>query len=384
MKKWVIILAITILVAGCGTTGYALAAKVSQLDAANSEITDLSGTITGLESDVSSLEVDKANLTSDKVALEENNENLSASLEEIKSDLDSANGRITSLESSLRTVESNYQAVTSELAELKSFYDGIFKGEPPPYIKPDGELMRLIDNKNAQDPTWQQLVDFLTADQTDRKEYVKDVYVCSGFAEDVHNNAEAAGIRTAIVYVGFEDSAISHVLNAFNTTDRGLVFIDCTGVSGITNTAWDRVAYIRVGGQYGLIHLDTPIQSFEYEFYQTLYTQLQQRITQYEVSVSQYNAEVESYNITVQSFHVEVQEYEAAVEAYNQNPTHEKYVRLTAWYSDLLAEENTLSTWSTSLNNHASVLNLELYNLGLQYDAFGGVLGTVEEVRMYW
>ena len=140
--------------------------------------------------------------------------------------------------------------------------------------------MRLIYNKNTQDPTWQQLVNFLIADQTDRKEYIKDVYVCSGFTEDVHNNAEATGIRTAIVYVGFKDSAISHGLNAFNTTDRGLVFIDSTSVSGIIDRTWDRVTYIRGGEQHGEIHLGVPIQSFEHEFYQTSYTQLQQRITQ--------------------------------------------------------------------------------------------------------
>jgi len=53
--------------------------------------------------------------------------------------------------------------------------------------------------------------------------------VCGDFAETLHNKAEAAGIRTAFVHIELDDEDTGHALNAFHTTDKGLVFIDCTG-----------------------------------------------------------------------------------------------------------------------------------------------------------
>ena len=64
--------------------------------------------------------------------------------------------------------------------------------------------------------------------------------MCCDFAERLHNNAEMAGIRCAYVYVkltGYTDPynygipySTSHACNAFETTDRGLVYIDDTGL----------------------------------------------------------------------------------------------------------------------------------------------------------
>jgi len=101
--------------------------------------------------------------------------------------------------------------------------------QPPYYSKTYGEPVHLINNKDATDPTWQQLMSFLIADRTDQKEYSVFLFPCGAFAEEVHNNAEAAGIRTAWVGIDFEGEEIGHALNAFETTDKGLVYIDCTG-----------------------------------------------------------------------------------------------------------------------------------------------------------
>ena len=87
----------------------------------------------------------------------------------------------------------------------------------------------LIDNPVAVDPDWSQLMSFLSQDQTEENEYIRDVYDCSEFSRDVHNNAEAAGIRAAVVQIWFEDEDVGHALNAFLTDDYGLVYVDCTG-----------------------------------------------------------------------------------------------------------------------------------------------------------
>jgi len=92
----------------------------------------------------------------------------------------------------------------------------------------DGEPIELINNPDATDPTYAGLVVFIKEDSTDKHLYSYD-YVCSDFAEAVHNNAEAAGIRAAWVAIDLEGEVEGHACNAFETTDRGLVYIDCTG-----------------------------------------------------------------------------------------------------------------------------------------------------------
>ena len=92
-------------------------------------------------------------------------------------------------------------------------------------VQPSGQPVSLVNNPSARNPSWRELCDFLRVDRTDEQKYVPGIFVCSCFAEMLHNNAEAAGLRCAYVTVDLPEG---HALNAFRTTDRGLVFIDCT------------------------------------------------------------------------------------------------------------------------------------------------------------
>jgi len=49
-------------------------------------------------------------------------------------------------------------------------------------------------------------------------------YTCWNFAAEVKNNAFKAGYRCGLVYIEFEFSA--HAIVCFNTTDKGLIFVD--------------------------------------------------------------------------------------------------------------------------------------------------------------
>lgn len=89
--------------------------------------------------------------------------------------------------------------------------------------------IELHNNPAAVDVSWEYLRQFLLDDGTDRMPYVEGAFDCSEFAETLHNSAEAAGIRTAYVCLGFAEARSGHAINAFQTTDAGLVFIDCTG-----------------------------------------------------------------------------------------------------------------------------------------------------------
>ena len=86
----------------------------------------------------------------------------------------------------------------------------------------------MENNPDTSNISCSQLKAFLREDRTDNNPYVEDVYMCGDFAEDLHNNAENSGIKAAWVGIQFEDDSTAHALNAFVTTDRGLVYIDTT------------------------------------------------------------------------------------------------------------------------------------------------------------
>ncbi len=75
-----------------------------------------------------------------------------------------------------------------------------------------------------RDPTYQEAVGFVASDLTDRRPYDRSS-ACVAFAEEFRSNANKAGLRCAYVVVYFPES-YSHALNAFNTTDHGLVFVE--------------------------------------------------------------------------------------------------------------------------------------------------------------
>ncbi|MFH2112302.1 MAG: hypothetical protein ABIJ47_13705 [Candidatus Bathyarchaeota archaeon] len=156
--------------------------------------------------------------------------------------------------------------------EYGDYYFGLVKGPDGVTSNSYGRFVVLINNKDAVDPTYSQLVDFLKTDKTDEYPYVRVVTtsgsyygsaesnvdisyleaiingtkqpdpprICADFAETLHNNAERAGFRCAYVSIklsGYSDpynysisSDTGHALVAFNTTDKGLIYIDSTGV----------------------------------------------------------------------------------------------------------------------------------------------------------
>lgn len=95
----------------------------------------------------------------------------------------------------------------------------------------NGHKVWLHNNTEAKNPSWSQLKKFLNDDKTDAVPYQEKVFVCADFAEMLHNNAEAAGWRCAYVTINLSGSSAGHALNAFQTTDKDLVYIDCTGQS---------------------------------------------------------------------------------------------------------------------------------------------------------
>ena len=184
-----------------------------------------------------------------------------------------------------------------------------------PYTGTHGFQVVLENNPQATDPSWDQLKAFLAEDKTDERDYVLGDFVCGSFAQDVHNNAEKAGIRAAWVAIDLANKPIGHALNAFNTTDRGMVFTDSTGDTAAANEAAvlrpeleqnddaltghsrDRIAYVVKGKELGFISLDIA-QSPDYSYYE----QYREKSREYLTLLNEYNSKVTAHNNDIQSF----------------------------------------------------------------------------------
>ena len=122
----------------------------------------------------------------------------------------------------------------------------------------DDHFIVLRNNLNSHKPSWAELKAFLEDDPTDRRAYIAGTYTCGDFAETLHNNAEAAGIRTAIVAIELKSptmagAILNHSLNAFETTDRGIMYIDDTSSS--SGYYADKVASLKIGDDYTCVSI---------------------------------------------------------------------------------------------------------------------------------
>lgn len=110
------------------------------------------------------------------------------------------------------------------------------------YYGASGHQLRLVNNLSAVNPTYQQMMDFVKADKTDKIPYNNSSFRCADFAENLHNNAEKAGYKCAFVSIYFLSGGYGHACNVFNTTDRGLIYIDCTGSTDPSSSPrWDSI-----------------------------------------------------------------------------------------------------------------------------------------------
>jgi len=135
-----------------------------------------------------------------------------------------------------------------------------YQTEQPEVFKPV-ELPTEIPVSKLRNPTWSELKAFLASDDTDKHPYDFPTFVCANFASTLQKNAKAAGWRCAVVSVrlsGYPDwynygipSNTGHDCNAFETTDQGLVYIDCTrpAQTSFTGSA-DATVEVKVGQSY--------------------------------------------------------------------------------------------------------------------------------------
>ncbi len=289
------------------------------------------------------------------------------------------------------------QSPTEQTTEATTTYNGIsvYHNRQPNYYGANYLVpVSLSNNVTAENPTWEELVTFLELDDTDEDMYIRGVRVCAEFANTLHNNAEKAGIRTAFITLQFDDDSEGHALNAFETTDKGLVFVDSSGSGFILSISLasiqaetavtesfasesnDRIAYVRVGREYGLVSL-AAASSPEYEFY----LQYLQKTKDFDVKMDVLNTRIEEFNQKMEQYNRDVERYDLLIGGRTAISDPEEYERLSNLYDDLERRSLELDGEDQHLEQEQELLRRELSELGFRtWDP----MGIVESIEIYW
>lgn len=255
-------------------------------DALNTELTSVQSALASTQGDLSSttrtLIITQSELGSTRQTLASTQLQLSVTMQALTStqaELTSTNQKLSSVQSDLSYTRARMDVIDTKLKLYENTTGSKIYSGVQPQLR-GARPIELVNNPAATDPTWQQLMSFLGADPTDDRIWTEGVFVSGDFAQVLHNNAEAAGIRAALVGVFFERQTIGHGLNAFKTADRGLVYVDSTGptleqslretlyrINGGTPIEWDKIAYMVKGKEYGIISIKKA-NSPEYSYYE--------------------------------------------------------------------------------------------------------------------
>jgi hypothetical protein len=215
-------------------------------------------------------------------------------------------------------------------------------------VKGNNKPVTLFDNPGAKNPTYDQLLSFLKADQTDKITYLgresgNNSFLCADFAELLHNNAEEAGLRCAWVGIRFKRTIEGHALNLFNTRDKGDVYVDCTGNNenyihfrdNETNVhTYDKIAYVKKNSVLGLISIDfAKVPAYYY------YPQYSRKLNKQQKLVEKFNKITERYNRDTEgkTFYIGTKEHERIVKREDEiesmlNQIEQSYLEIGNFY----------------------------------------------------
>jgi hypothetical protein len=226
------------------------------LDEQNRTLNDNQITISDLRLQIEEKDSHTDNLTESVKTSKSLLEKTTSELDNMTSELDLTKNQLRSCKQELYDTKLQLDGANIKIKLMQDTFGDAIYGKLPMVAITDGTIndslrfFKMMRNFEAVNPTWEQLMSFLQKDKTDQKPYVEGLYTCGNFAEDVFNAAETQGIRAAIVCIRFKDSGIGHALNAFKTTDKGLVFIDCTGDVVDSNYRMVKKANVKIGEVY--------------------------------------------------------------------------------------------------------------------------------------
>lgn len=93
----------------------------------------------------------------------------------------------------------------------------------------------FLTSSNSNSISWNGLVNFLSTDHTNWNAYDINNYNCLDFAIDLVENANNQNINAWIVGVDFTNGETGHAFVAFDTSDKGIVYVEPQGDNTYSN-----------------------------------------------------------------------------------------------------------------------------------------------------
>lgn len=78
----------------------------------------------------------------------------------------------------------------------------------------------------VRNPTYDEVLEFIGEDETDEMDYVEGEFECLDFCMMFRNNAFKKGYISYTVWIDFVGQSFGHSIIGFNTTDRGMIYLD--------------------------------------------------------------------------------------------------------------------------------------------------------------
>lgn len=163
------------------------------------------------------------------VAINNNNYNIIVNLDE--------QNTILNLTNKLYLIENaNLHNQTDHLSNrIYNLHDNITKlnNDLSSYKSVLTEQVQRYDNnfKINMNPTLKEVKEFIKNDKTDRNKWIKSVYDCTQFSNEVIRNAKFKGLYSCSVELNYDTtgdgvSDSGHMIVVFNTSDEGLIYIE--------------------------------------------------------------------------------------------------------------------------------------------------------------
>lgn len=205
------IVAIIVLVIVSSTLGYFYAVTSGKLSATKDELISTQNTLADTNTQLTTT---KGDLASTQQTLTSTETQLSS----VQTQLASTQGQLSAALTGEASLQTSLTAAASQVTALQN---------------------QLSSGHILADPTYASMEAFLASDKTDQNTYNATTYNCVNFSAVIADAAKQ-NIRYAFVDVDFPGTT-GHALVAFNTTDKGMVYIEPQN---------DCIVQLKVGAHY--------------------------------------------------------------------------------------------------------------------------------------
>jgi hypothetical protein len=132
---------------------------------------------------------------------------------------------------------------------------------------PNHEKMEIHDYKYAKDPTFEEVIEILKKTTIDENDY-SHTYYCTEFAADLHDISENKYKKKCIIVTAdSRDGSFNHCFNAYNTVDKGIVYVDVSCGDRIVTICDGYFNATSIYDPEDVISLDFREIGIEYEYY---------------------------------------------------------------------------------------------------------------------